>query len=182
MEQFLSEENNLAATCAYMSRYVNLETVKASTFKILRNLVTNFLAKQFSFKRSGTKRAFQTLKLYSVVEGAFVSKEEKFNLTLVESATSVWLVNAAWRKQEDGSSRRSSNKSHRKSRSRSLSSNKSYTLEEELSLFSPKRKHKVKEKSNNKSSHCSLKDSQRSKGESNHRSFKECHKRKEKSE
>lgn len=61
---------NYVLQCAYMSRYVNLEKVKASTFKILRNVVTNSLAKQFSFRGYGTnKRAFQSLKLYSVIEG-----------------------------------------------------------------------------------------------------------------
>lgn len=134
MEQFLSEENNLSATCAYMSRYVNLEKVKASAFRILRNLMTNSLAKQFSFQGSGTKHAFRTSKLYSVVEGAFIFKEEKFNLTLVESATSVWLINAAWRKQEDGSSRRSNTLDIKSNENLdlTLSSNENYIWKEEL--------------------------------------------------
>lgn len=42
---------------------------EASTFRILKNVVTNSLVKQFSFQESGTKRAFRSLKLYSVVEG-----------------------------------------------------------------------------------------------------------------
>lgn len=78
-----------------------------------------------------------------------MSKEEKFNLTLVESATSLWLVNATWRKQEDGSSQRS--KSHTLQEECSMSnhrSSKSQRLKADsnLSRRSPKKCHRPKEK------------------------------------
>jgi len=91
---------------------------------------------------------------YYTFSGAFVSKEEKFNLTLVESATSLWLVNAAWRKQEDGSSQRS--KSHTSQEECSMSSHRSsksqrLKADSNLSRRSPKKCHRPKEKSRSSS-------------------------------
>ncbi|XP_077256473.1 uncharacterized protein LOC143894207 isoform X2 [Temnothorax americanus] len=105
-EKYLSKDDNAGATICYVSQIIGLkDNVKEAVYKVLKKLISNTLAAQFTLKagKNVSKKCFETLALYEVVQGAILDKRLETQLPEIDVATSLWLKQAPWRRQGDGS-------------------------------------------------------------------------------
>ncbi|CAL1689822.1 unnamed protein product [Lasius platythorax] len=105
-EKYLSKDDNAGATICYMSQIIGpKDNIKEATYKILRKLISNTLAADFTLKggKNLSKKCFEKLMLYEVVQGAILEKRSETEVPEIDAATSLWLKQALWRRQDDGS-------------------------------------------------------------------------------
>ncbi|XP_011859229.1 PREDICTED: uncharacterized protein LOC105556738 [Vollenhovia emeryi] len=107
---FLPVDINLdqeqSAMICYMSQIIGpKDNTKEATYKILKKVISNTLASEFTLKGATnlSKKCFEKLTLYEVVQGAIVNKRPDTEIQEIATATSLWLKQAPWCLQDDGS-------------------------------------------------------------------------------
>ncbi|XP_029165752.1 uncharacterized protein LOC114936663 [Nylanderia fulva] len=71
-EKYLTKDDNAGATICYMSQIIGpKDNIKEATYKVLRKLISNTLAADFTLKSGKhlSKKCFEKLMLYEVVQG-----------------------------------------------------------------------------------------------------------------
>ncbi|XP_029173429.1 uncharacterized protein LOC114942272 isoform X2 [Nylanderia fulva] len=91
-EKYLTKDDNAGATICYMSQIIGpKDNIKEATYKVLRKLISNTLAADFTLKSGKhlSKKCFEKLMLYEVVQGAILDKRPETEIPEIDAATSL---------------------------------------------------------------------------------------------